>query len=160
MIGLHCKNISWLVLLATSALLQASRVSIAEQPDAIDPAIGKHFKQYCHRCHGETTQKGDRRLDQFPADVATSPLHMELLEEALDAMNRGEMPPKKKGVPQPTADETRQVIAVITGFLNASESLHKSTSTVMRRLNRREYCLLYTSPSPRDQRGSRMPSSA
>ena len=23
-----------------------------------------------------------------------------------------------------------------------------------------EYCLLYTSPSPRDQRGSRMPSSA
>ena len=26
--------------------------------------------------------------------------------------------------------------------------------------NRVEYCLLYTSPSPRDQRGSRMPSSA
>ena len=28
------------------------------------------------------------------------------------------------------------------------------------RLNSDNYCLLYTSPSPRDQRGSRMPSSA
>ena len=27
-------------------------------------------------------------------------------------------------------------------------------------INRRDICLLYTSPSPRDQRGSRMPSSA
>ena len=30
----------------------------------------------------------------------------------------------------------------------------------MRRLVEKNYCLLYTSPSPRDQRGSRMPSSA
>ena len=30
----------------------------------------------------------------------------------------------------------------------------------MGKLNKRKNCLLYTSPSPRDQRGSRMPSSA
>ena len=35
-----------------------------------------------------------------------------------------------------------------------------STEHVNRRLGKRSTCLLYTSPSPRDQRGSRMPSSA
>ena len=35
--------------------------------------------------------------------------------------------------------------------------LHKSTKKKIMHLNN---CLLYTSPSPRDQRGSRMPSSA
>ena len=34
---------------------------------------------------------------------------------------------------------------------------HGSASNI---LTMDEYCLLYTSPSPRDQRGSRMPSSA
>ena len=47
-----------------------------------------------------------------------------------------------------------------------SEALPSLTSTPERVVitasgrNRRGICLLYTSPSPRDQRGSRMPSSA
>ena len=36
----------------------------------------------------------------------------------------------------------------------------KNVSETARRLNMHRRCLLYTSPSPRDQRGSRMPSSA
>ena len=52
-------------------------------------------------------------------------------------------------------------------ILSEDDISHKSmrdASTVVMRLNRREppprRCLLYTSPSPRDQRGARMPSSA
>ena len=52
------------------------------------------------------------------------------------------------------------------GEKNAKVSLHmyNATSATTKRiaLGNYEYipCLLYTSPSPRDQRGSRMPSSA
>ena len=35
-----------------------------------------------------------------------------------------------------------------------------SIPTAVHSIDRNGYCLLYTSPSPRDQRGSRMPSSA
>ena len=38
--------------------------------------------------------------------------------------------------------------------------IESSSSTPWEDLSRLEPCLLYTSPSPRDQRGSRMPSSA
>ena len=44
-------------------------------------------------------------------------------------------------------------------LLHAIFTLHNSIETG-EILRRREACLLYTSPSPRDQRGSRMPSSA
>ena len=38
--------------------------------------------------------------------------------------------------------------------------VHKLGTTVVQHRPQRVACLLYTSPSPRDQRGSRMPSSA
>ena len=39
--------------------------------------------------------------------------------------------------------------------------LHERASDAYEEYNRvNKFCLLYTSPSPRDQRGSRMPSSA
>ena len=41
-----------------------------------------------------------------------------------------------------------------------TRELAEQVSTEIRRLARTTACLLYTSPSPRDQRGSRMPSSA
>ena len=54
---------------------------------------------------------------------------------------------------------------VVTGITNALDDILKSggvredqIQTVM--IGTTQFCLLYTSPSPRDQRGSRMPSSA
>ena len=49
--------------------------------------------------------------------------------------------------------------------LNDPERTHFITTAMIFRaplvvMNKRKNCLLYTSPSPRDQRGSRMPSSA
>ena len=61
----------------------------------------------------------------------------------------------------------------ITKNKNAEEDTNKSDKELLRRLHVKKdgkvyvgvdafllICLLYTSPSPRDQRGSRMPSSA
>ena len=39
-------------------------------------------------------------------------------------------------------------------------STSKESEALVTSLTKEECCLLYTSPSPRDQRGSRMPSSA
>ena len=103
------------------------------------PFVTDYFQQYCHRCHGEKLQKGDRRLDRFPANVAADDDATTLLEEAVDAMNLGDMPPKKEGISQPPAKETREVIEWITRYLNEASSVKAPESTVMRRLNRFEY---------------------
>ena len=101
--------------------------------------VTDYFRQYCYRCHGEKIQKGDRRLDLFPAKMTADDDAATLLEEALDAMNVGDMPPKKEGVDQPPEDKTREVIEWITGYLNEASIAKTTASTVMRRLNRFEY---------------------
>ena len=60
-------------------------------------------------------------------------------KKLLDAMNRGEMPPRKKGVPQPTRQKSRAVTQWMTDYLRAVTNGQKSPSTVLRRLNRYEY---------------------
>lgn len=80
----------------------------------IAPVVTAYFKQYCYHCHSDNVQKGDRRLVQFFKTPATRNDSMSLLEEALDAINRGDMPPEKNGVVQPPADETRDVVARMT----------------------------------------------
>ena len=60
----------------------------------------------------------------------------------------------------------KDVFDVNSLFYHCDESGEKFTSDELDRINllqvHNQYrdCLLYTSPSPRDQRGSRMPSSA
>ena len=57
-------------------------------------------------------------------------------------------------------DEARTPL-IISGQGEKSTELYEKVDAVVRGLKRdTHYCLLYTSPSPRDQRGSRMPSSA
>ena len=43
---------------------------------------------------------------------------------------------------------------------NTSEEMKKRKQALLNKYDENHFCLLYTSPSPRDQRGSRMPSSA
>ncbi len=110
-----------------------------ESSETLAPSVANHFQQYCYRCHGETTQKGARRLDRLPLAMKADSDAATLLEEALDAMNRGDMPPQKKGVTQPPASETRRVVATITKYLSRLSSVNASQTTMMRRLNRFEY---------------------
>ena len=131
---------SSLALLVMTAILGVMNLGAAETPDqGLALFVTDYFQQYCYQCHGKATQKGDRRLDQFPANPAADDDATTLLEEALDAMNRSEMPPKKEGIVQPPSEKRRQVIAWITGYLKEASSAHAPQSTVMRRLNRFEY---------------------
>jgi hypothetical protein len=138
-VSLHHFPIIVLALAVVGGLVTERRVSADERSDqTVAPFVTGYFKQYCYRCHGEATQKGDRRLDQFPVNLAASDDATGLLEEALDAINRGDMPPEKKGVTQPPAEKTRQVVEWITNYLHKN-SRAKTPTTTMRRLNRFEY---------------------
>lgn len=104
------------------------------QHDLLQPYIAK----YCIRCHGEATQKGDRRFDAL-ASLATSADDAELHQEILDQLNLATMPPEDAR--QPTAAETQRVIAYLTEALNQARAVAKENGgkVVLRRLNRSEY---------------------
>ncbi len=121
--------------------LVTSSEAVAEEGgfEPLPGNVATYLKQYCHRCHGETLQKGDRRLDQLPLKIQTGSDAAALLEEALDAINRGDMPPKNEGVTQPTAEDTTQVVETITDILSRLSNDSLIQATMMRRLNRFEY---------------------
>ncbi|OUW87967.1 MAG: hypothetical protein CBD74_01110 [Saprospirales bacterium TMED214] len=118
------------------AVPEAAKASAA---DGLPSYVQNYLKQHCHECHGAKKQKADRRLDQFSTKQALDETARDLLEEALDAMNRGEMPPRKKGIAEPSAQQTQEVIAWITSYLDVVSNAGKSSTTVLRRLNRFEY---------------------
>lgn len=117
--------------------LSARRASATERE--LPLSVTKYFRQYCYRCHGESAQKGDRRLDLLPVSMKAGSDSASLLEEALDAVNRGDMPPSKKGVTQPSAGETRRFVASIAEYLLGLSDADSVSATMMRRLNRFEY---------------------
>ena len=57
-------------------------------------------------------------------------------------------------------DECVEALTRSIAVNSKSDVLHRARADCHARLGASERCLLYTSPSPRDQRGSRMPSSA
>ena len=120
------------------AMPQHEMVAAEAAEQQLKPVV-TYFKQYCYRCHGKKTQKGDRRLDQLSATMKAGGDAVSLLEEALDAINRGDMPPRKKGVVQPRTEETRRVVTTITEYLTHLNNADSAETTVMRRLNRFEY---------------------
>ncbi len=123
--------------IATPLKKEVRAASIEHQ--GLSPAVASYFEQYCYRCHGDKNQKGDRRLDQFPKELTADDDAMLLLEEALDAINRGDMPPMKKNVTQPSEAATKEVIAWVTDYLSRAADAKAPSTTVMRRLNRFEY---------------------
>ena len=58
------------------------------------------------------------------------------------------------------SEEFREKEAPLRKFLYENMYRHYKVNRMMGQASRVVNCLLYTSPSPRDQRGSRMPSSA
>ncbi len=103
----------------------------------IDPVL--FLKTYCVECHGPEEQKGDRRYDQ-----TTFPLTDELgvieIQDAIDQLNLGDMPPRKaKRHPEPA--ELSGAIAALTREVETAHAALAGTGgqTLLRRLNRREY---------------------
>jgi len=113
-------------------------VGFAGNAAELEPAVVKFVERYCLGCHDADTGKGDRNLEPFlksPNDVSQHAT----LEEILEQLNLGEMPPKKRNVKRPSDAERRRTVAEITRYLTAAEASAKPASTVMRRLTRYEY---------------------
>jgi len=93
---------------------------------------------YCLDCHDAETQKGKVNLEALSFKVTTIK-QAEIWQKVLNAMNSGEMPPKKKSQPKNAEkadflDDLAQIMVLARKKL--SDSGGKIT---MRRLNRREY---------------------
>ncbi len=113
--------------------------SSASLEPATDKTIRTFFGTYCNGCHGPEKQKGDRRLDQLALPVAHADTLVEL-QDIIDQLNLGEMPPSK-AERHPNGPEVREIVARLTQLVADGHARLSSTGgqTVLRRLNRREY---------------------
>ena len=113
-------------------------IEISANATELDPVVGKFVQRYCMDCHDADTEKGDRSFEPFLKSPSAVSQHA-TLEEILEQLNLGEMPPKKRKVDQPADAERRKIVSEITRYLTAVETSAKPASTVMRRLTRYEY---------------------
>ncbi len=93
---------------------------------------------YCFECHDDIVQKGERRFDELYFPIMDEK-GLIAVQEMIDAMNVGDMPPKKAD--QPSDQERASAIAALTDQVADVYASLKSTGgqTVLRRLNEREY---------------------
>ena len=88
---------------------------------------------YCLNCHDADSEKGDLNLDFTEIDWSDSAA-IKTWSRVYDALDAGEMPPKKKK--QPAVAERKAMIAWLDGALSRFD---RPGGTVLRRLNRSEY---------------------
>lgn len=118
--------------------LLATVSAFAEDTILLSPSVPEFVESYCLECHDDLTTKGDRDFLPFLDDPNGMDSFL-ALEEILDSLNLGEMPPEKDGVTQPSDDEKRAVIREITRYLTAEAASLAPNETVLRRLTRYEY---------------------
>ncbi|HIM29068.1 MAG TPA: DUF1592 domain-containing protein, partial [Planctomycetes bacterium] len=119
------------------SLLDVATVHLVNGAD-FKTTIEPFLKSHCVRCHGLEKQQGDRRFDRLSLDF-TNQENGEQLQEILDQLNLGEMPPEDE--PQPSAARVRQVVQQLTALLHKARETARAHSgrVVLRRLNRTEY---------------------
>lgn len=132
-LGAGLRQLVWLIV--ASLILLISSIGHAADPQA---SVRTFLNTYCLECHGPEKQKGDRRFDELSLPVTKVDTLIEL-QDILDQLNLGEMPPKKSKQPAPA--ETREAVAWLTGIISDGHARLASTGgrTVLRRLNQREY---------------------
>ncbi len=91
------------------------------------------LENYCLDCHDEDLQKGEILLERKLIDWKSKE-NLFLWERVMNALESGEMPPKKKT--QPSSDERKSMIAWIDQELKGNTSIG---GTLARRLNQAEY---------------------
>ena len=107
--------------------------------DAFEKTIAPILQRNCFACHGPNLQQANVRLDNLPTDFGSDRRAAETWHDALNALNRGVMPPPG-AAPLAAADRT-----ALTGWLTArlqeaDRRRHSAAdATVLRRLNRVEY---------------------
>ena len=118
------------------------RIDAAEKgaPDVgAEKSLRSFFGTYCLECHGPDKQKGERRFDTLALPVAKADTLIDL-QDIIDQLNLGEMPPAK-AEKHPAEAEARATVARLTELVADGHARLSSTGgqTVLRRLNRREY---------------------
>jgi hypothetical protein len=122
-------------ILALIGLLGCGQTFSAER---LAPIVPTFVENYCIDCHDNDVTKGDRNF----LPLLTDPNRLEqslMLEEILDQLDLGEMPPEKKNVTQPPDQERRAVTAEIRRYLLALRASTIPDDTPLRRLTRYEY---------------------
>ncbi len=130
MIGLDNENAEYVVI---NEEVDDYSSEVVYYENTIRPII----QTYCFECHNVDKQKGDMRLDTLHWDMRNQ-RHAERWHEALNVINLGEMPPKKKK--QLDDSERRILVNWLTENLEkASLARKKDNKGVMRRLTKRQY---------------------
>ena len=114
---------------------KAAQTPNSSQPASPNQALGgiqTFLGTYCIQCHGAEKQKGDRRFDQLNLPVSKVDTVI-LLQDIVDQLNQGTMPPKK--AKQPRAPELRTAIADLTQTIAVVRTKFASSGgqTVLRR---------------------------
>ena len=144
------------------------------------------FQKYCFDCHGNGKAKAGISFDEFSGEVDLW-RDRGIWLRVRDAVRLGDMPPEKAEHALPAAKRKAlgDWVAHTLQHVDVTKIPKHPGHVPPRRLNRHEYaytvqdlfgipfdarpllptdlvegCLLYTSPSPRDPKTSRMPSSA
>lgn len=129
----------FLLLCGTGSVARSQDTNQKFVPDneAYRTLVTPFLQQHCLRCHGEKIQEADFRVDQqLNADVSDRS-NRHRWAEVIDVLNSHSMPPESE--PQPSQESTAQVIDWITDQTLLAESINRSTTVVLRRLNRSEY---------------------
>ena len=126
------------ILVAAAFAFGGSIIPVEAKNESLDSLVATFVENYCIDCHDDLTAKGDRDFLPF-LDNPNGVDSFLALEEILDSLNLGEMPPEKNGVTQPSDDEKRAVITEITRYLIAESAALAPSETVLRRLTRYEY---------------------
>ena len=125
-----------IILLATF-LLSVSPIGVSDE--TFSEQVRSILQAKCIRCHGPQKQNAEVRLDNISTDLVKDSLGTDTWHDALNAINKGEMPPEDEA--PLTAEERKTVTGWIAGELDRFTRSRRSTDgqVVMRRLNRFEY---------------------
>ena len=142
----HAGFISIACILLTSHISHVCRADeLAQRPatdkaplDTFDQSLAPFLKSYCFECHVGEDAAGERNFDTLSSRISDENSLVEM-QEILDQLNLGEMPPQESK--QPSNEERRTATRWLTESIQQFHASQKSPNgdTVLRRLNSREY---------------------
>ena len=106
--------------------------------EGLDKTSQNFLKSYCIRCHNESKQKGNFRLDTLEVDF-TNPIIAQKWDEVVFRINAGEMPPEDEK--QPSATEIGNLADNLVEKIRdgAAARMAKRGKIQQYRLSRKEY---------------------
>ena len=113
--------------------------SRAEEPaDKYAAVVQPFLKKYCLDCHSTKAKKGSLDLERF-VSLDLMRKDVKPWQQTVEMLEAHEMPPKEK--PQPTAEERKQIVAWVGGFLESEAKARSGDPgyVPLRRLSNAEY---------------------